>query len=85
MGWLNFHSKLVREVKRADENEVCKHSAVSLVLFLYLCMLICAFLTSQPDPHCLMSLLTYCETREVQQCHHGLSASGSLLSSRQSP
>ena len=49
VGWLNFHSKLVREVQRADENEVCKHSAVSLVLFLYLCMPSCAILTSQPD------------------------------------
>ena len=49
MGWLNFHSKLVREVQRADENEVCKHSAVILVLFLYLCMPPCAFLMRQPD------------------------------------
>ena len=47
VGWLNFHSKLVREVQKADENEVCKHLAVVLLLFLF--MIPCAFLKRQPD------------------------------------
>ena len=74
MGWLNFHGKLVREVQKADENEVCKRLPEVLSLFLSLRNDASAW------PHSMASLQAYYEASKEQQCDDTLSASEPLLS-----
>ena len=55
VGWLNFHGKLVREVQKGDEKEVCRRMPMILLLFLLLFLCLCH--TDAPAwPHGMVSL-----------------------------
>ena len=64
MGWLNFHSKLVQEVQKGDEKQVCKRLPMNLQLLLFL--LLCNA-DAPAWPYCVMSPWTYYEAGDEQQ------------------